>query len=155
MNSMRLTEEEVKSRHPYTNPYGLWEVTTEGDCEGRSRKGLGIFEGYLDDIAFYLADKAYYTLEFKKISIPRISHEDVSMEQSEVDVLLDISSGTWDMSSEKRVLEFKKLLSRRNVHVTKGQFYASVKLSQTPTEDERRQKALSKLTDEERKLLGL
>lgn len=154
MNSMRLTEEE-KSRHHYTNPYGLWEVTTEGDCEGRSRKGLGVFEGYLDDIAFYLANKAYYTLEFKKISIPRISHEDVSMEQSEVDVLLDSSSGTWDMSSEKRVLEFKKLLSRRNVHVTKSQFYASVKLSQTPTEDERRQKALSKLTDEERKLLGL
>ena len=154
MKYMRLTEEE-KSRHPYTNPYGLWEVTTEGDCEGRSRKGLGVFEGYLDDIAFYLANKAYYTLEFKKISIPRISHEDVSMEQSEVDVLLDSSSGTWDMSSEKRVLEFKKLLSRRNVHVTKSQFYASVKLSQTPTEDERRQKALSKLTDEERKLLGL
>ena len=154
MKYMRLTEEE-KSRHPYTNPYGLWEVTTEGDCEGRSKKGLGIFEGYLDDIAFYLANKAYYTLEFKKISIPRISHEDVSMEKSEVDVLLDSSSGTWDMSSEKRVLEFKKLLSRRNVHVTKGQFYASVKLSQTPTEDERRQKALSKLTDEERKLLGL
>ena len=154
MKYMRLTEEE-KSRHPYTNPYGLWEVTTEGDCEGRSRKGLGVFEGYLDDIAFYLANKAYYTLEFKKISIPRISHEDVSMEQSEVDVLLDSSSGTLDMSSEKRVLEFKKLLSRRNVHVTKGQFYASVKLSQTPTEDERRQKALSKLTDEERKLLGL
>ena len=149
MKYMRLTEEE-KSRHPYTNPYGLWEVTTEGDCEGRSRKGLGVFEGYLDDIAFYLANKAYYTLEFKKISIPRISHEDVSMEQSEVDVLLDSSSGTWDMSSEKRVLEFKKLLSRRNVHVTKSQFYASVKLSQTPTEDERRQKALSKLTDEER-----
>ena len=133
MKYMRLTEEE-KSRHPYTNPYGLWEVTTEGDCEGRSRKGLGVFEGYLDDIAFYLANKAYYTLEFKKISIPRISHEDVSMEQSEVDVLLDSSSGTWDMSSEKRVLEFKKLLSRRNVHVTKSQFYASVKLSQTPTE---------------------
>ena len=154
MKYMRLTEEE-KSRHPYTNPYGLWEVTTEGDCEGRSKKGLGIFEGYLDDIAFYLANKAYYTLEFKKISIPRISHEDVSMEKSEVDVLLDSSSGTWDMSSEKRVLEFKKLLSRRNVHVTKSQFYASVKLSQTPTEDERRQKALSKLTDEERKLLGL
>ena len=64
MKYMRLTEEE-KSRHPYTNPYGLWEVTTEGDCEGRSRKGLGVFEGYLDDIAFYLANKAYYTLEFK------------------------------------------------------------------------------------------
>ena len=102
-----------------------------------------------------LGEVSSYTLEFKKISIPRISHEDVSMEQSEVDVLLDSSSGTWDMSSEKRVLEFKKLLSRRNVHVTKSQFYASVKLSQTPTEDERRQKALSKLTDEERKLLGL
>lgn len=130
--------------------YGIWKVTTEGDCEGRSSRNLGIFEGYLDDIAFYLVDKAYYTLEFEKISIPRISHEDVRTEQSEVNVSLDISSETWDMSSKERIQEFKKLLSRRNVHVTESQFYASVKLCQNaPTEEERRQKALSKLTRDE------
>lgn len=146
MKHMSLTEK-GKKRHPYTNPYGLWKVTTEGDVEGRSTKDLGIFEGYLDDIAFYLAAKAYYALEFEKISIPRISHEDVHTGQSEVNVSLDVSSGTWDMSSEERIQKFKKLLSRRNVHVTEGQFYASVKLCQNaPTEEERRQKALSKLT---------
>lgn len=123
----KLTEKE-KKRLSYTNPYGLWKVTTEGDCEGRSSRNLGIFEGYLDDIAFYLADKAYYTLEFEKIDILRISHKNVNAERSEVNVSLDISSGTWGMSSEERVLEFKKLLSERHVRVTEGDTYASVKL---------------------------
>ena len=36
----------------YKNPYGIWIVTTEGDCEGRSTRHLGVFQGYIDDIAF-------------------------------------------------------------------------------------------------------
>ena len=26
----------------YNNAYGLWEVTTEGDCEGKSTRKLGV-----------------------------------------------------------------------------------------------------------------
>lgn len=37
MKNISLTEKE-KKRHPYTNPYGMWKVTTEGDCEGRSSR---------------------------------------------------------------------------------------------------------------------
>lgn len=35
----------------YKNPYGIWIVTTEGDCEGRSTRHLGVFQEYIDDIA--------------------------------------------------------------------------------------------------------
>lgn len=73
-------------------------------------------------------EKHKYTLEFEKIDILRISHKKVNAERSEVNVSLDISSGTWGMSSEERVLEFKKLLSGRHVRVTEGDTYASVKL---------------------------
>ena len=49
------------------NAYGLWQVTTEGDCEGRSIKDLGINEGFLDEIAFSLAGEACYGLRFSAV----------------------------------------------------------------------------------------
>ena len=45
---------------PYDKVYGLWNVTTEGDCEGRSVRNLGTYEGNIDEIAFALADKCFY-----------------------------------------------------------------------------------------------
>lgn len=142
--------------HSYTNPYGISEVSTEGDCEGRTSRNLGIFEGYLNDIAFHLADKAFYSLDFKEVRIPKISHEDANSKRTEVDVRLDSCSNTWDMSSKELVKKFKKLLSGQNVYVKEGRSFACVTLSKgKPTEDERRQKALAKLTAEEPELLGL
>lgn len=43
-------------RQEYSN-YGTFKVTTEGDCEGKSVRHLGTFTGYIDEIAFALADK--------------------------------------------------------------------------------------------------
>lgn len=60
------------------------------------------------------------------------------------------------MSSKELVKKFKKLLSGQNVYVKEGRSFACVTLSKgKPTEDESRQKALAKLTAEERELLGL
>ena len=47
----------------------LYEVTTEGDCEGRSSRSLGIWEGNISNIAFHLADKMVYSLRFEPITI--------------------------------------------------------------------------------------
>ena len=41
----------------YTNPYGIWEVTTESDCSGMTTDHLGVFEGYVDDIALAKEEK--------------------------------------------------------------------------------------------------
>lgn len=56
----------------YTTPINWWQVTTEGDCEGRTTKDLGDFYGHMVEIAFHLADKVYYSLTFKPIDLPLV-----------------------------------------------------------------------------------
>lgn len=137
----------------YTNSYGTWKVTTEGDCEGKSTKNLGVYVGYLDDIAFALADQCFYSLRFTKvctdIPIPKSAKE-------KVNVSLDIESNTWNMDEKERVEYFRRLLcGRDNVTITDGQFYASVTLHRKDLEKTKKEIALAKLTDEEKYLLGL
>ena len=54
--------ENMKNRKEYKN-YGTFKVTTEG----RSIKDLGVHTGYIDEIAFALADKC--KAEFLELSI--------------------------------------------------------------------------------------
>lgn len=140
---------------PYNNPYGIWEVTTEGDCEGRSTTKLGIYKGYIDDIAFALADKCYYCLCFHAVD-PNNPKFDMTPKRQYVDIMLDITSGTWKMSKEVRVAELSSLLKDRPVSVSESQFYGCVKLeTHKETVEKKKEKALAKLTSEERKLLGI
>lgn len=136
----------------YLNPYGTWRVTTEGDCEGKSTRDLGVYVGYIDDIAFALSEKCFYALEFTKVCAdvpkPKTIRENVN-------VNLNIESKTWKMSSKERVLFFQNMLKGRDVHVSEGTSYASVTLSKDNIELTKREIALSKLTDEEKELLGL
>lgn len=146
----------------YDSSYGLWKVTTEGDCEDATTKNLGIYEGNISDIAFYLKDKCEYSLRFSPAKITEIDSVDVTHYGS-VSVSLDISSGTWDMSCEDRVNYFKALLNTENrehritvITVEPGQYYASVKLVGYDSHEEYvRKTALEKLTDEEKEVLGL
>lgn len=134
----------------YNNPYGCWTVTTEADVEGKSSRTLGTFVGYIDDIAFSLADKCFYSLEFKPCSpkdyIPKSKH---------VHINFGIDSGTWDMSKEDRVEFFKKVFKDRDVCIREGSYYASVELVKPVNYDDLRKSALAKLTNEEKKALGL
>lgn len=54
-----------------TNPVGMWEVTTEGDCEGRTTKQLGVHEGHIVDIARNLASQTGYGLHFRKLKVSK------------------------------------------------------------------------------------
>ena len=136
----------------YKNPYGIWIVTTEGDCEGRSTRHLGVFQGYIDDIAFALAEKCCYSLEFEKvctdIPVPKRALD-------EVNVTLDINPETWKLSPIDRIGFFRNMLQDRNTFVSKGSAYASVTLSRKNLEKDKREVALAKLTAEEKVLLGL
>lgn len=139
-------------RQKYSN-YGTFEVTTEGDCEGKNIKHLGTYTGYIDDIAFALADKCYYSLHFKLVHPEEL---DMTPKRNTVNITLNIDSGTWDMRSEERVNYFKELLKDRNVEVSFGSYHAScVITADRRTIEEKREKALQKLTTEERKLLGI
>lgn len=132
--------------------YGLWEVSTEGDCEGKSIQRLGIFRGYLDKIAFALAEKAMYTLMFKRVDtkIPKPTRI-----RTQVDVCLDLNLWACGMTDDERVKYFSRLLEGRDVEVCHSQNYAAVTLKRTNTEDDEREIALSKLSDREKELLGL
>lgn len=143
----------------YNSSYGLWKVTTEGDCEGKTTRNLGIYEGNISDIAFYLKDKCEYSLRFTPAAVITIDSCDV-IHYGSVSVSLPIDSGTWDMSCEDRVNYFKVLLNTENredvIIVEPGQYYASVKLVGYDSREEYiRKTALEKLTDEEKEVLGL
>jgi hypothetical protein len=51
---------------------GIWVVTTEGDCEGRSTRNLGIYNGVVEEIALHLADKVEYQLNFSEYKSPMV-----------------------------------------------------------------------------------
>lgn len=144
-----------------TNAYGLWKVTTEGDEEGRTTKDLGIYEGYLEDIAFKLSDSVYYTLRFMRIDLCNVPGSDVAP-RDEVHVNLPIVSDTWNMKSSDRVSFFTGLLKPDSrVSVVQSKYHASVKLvrGRNPAEREQMRKesvissALAKLSPEEKTAL--
>jgi hypothetical protein len=47
---------------------GWWRVKTDGDCEGRTRKDLGLHYGYLDEIADNLSGECEGCLYFAFLS---------------------------------------------------------------------------------------
>jgi hypothetical protein len=139
--------------------YGTFKVTTEGDCEGKTTNNLGIYEGNISDIAFYLKNKCAYSLRFSPVKVTKIDSYDVT-HYGYVNISLDIDSGTWNMSPEDRVNYFKVLLYTENrdhiITIEPGQFYASVNLIGYDSHEEYvRKTALEKLTDEEKEVLGL
>jgi len=136
----------------YKTTYGLWQVTTEGDVEGRSTTQLGTHKGYIDEIALHLADKQYYSLTFKLVE-PITTFEPT---RSKVNVQLAIDSGTWDSSREQLAAEMREFFADRPVHIEPCNYYASFTITTEKdirAEDIRRAKA--KLTDYEKELLGV
>ena len=142
---------------------GLWTVTTEGDCEGRTVKQLGTFIGHFDDVALHLADQAYYGLRMKYTTQ---KEQTLRKTGSEVEVSFDIETGTWDIGTYPRaeiVRIWLKNNDRTEVAVKEGKYYACVKLLGARTSAERkkladaidREKLLNKLTDREKELLGV
>lgn len=47
MNAKPTADKNDKSKVKYNNPEAFWKVTTEGDCEGRSVRDLGVHFGLL------------------------------------------------------------------------------------------------------------
>lgn len=122
----RLEPAVPKLKAPYDSAYGFWQVSTEGDVEGRSIRSLGTYEGFIDEIAQRLAGQCYYALTFHKID-PKLTNIQLS-DVKQVNVTLDIDSGSWDMSQEQRRAAFKELLKGRPVDVLDGTSYASCTL---------------------------
>ena len=114
----------------YTKPYGIWKVTTEGDEEGRTTRELGVYEGYVDEIAFNLRRMAGYGLTFHKLSDkkPEGYASYCHREGAQSHISFDIDSKTWDMSKQGQVAYFQKVFRGRPVTVVESNYYASVLL---------------------------
>lgn len=119
--------------HPkYSKPYGRWQVSTEGDCEGKTILNLGIHEGFIDEIARYLAESigSGYSLTFARLPDQTSTDYTLAKEVKEVHITLGIDSGTWpsSMTSQQKVEAISKMMAERPVTVLDGQYYATVKL---------------------------
>lgn len=140
----------------YANPYGRWKVTTTGTGMGEN---LGYWEGNIDEIALHLADQTAYALCFTRLL--DTNEIDLAPTRAEVEVQLDIESGTWDMTPEERLRYVAQAFkgANRPVTIEDGSYYATFKIvGKDPEEIKRdilRRKALSKLTSEEKAALGL
>lgn len=50
----------------YTNPYGVWLVSTEQSDDDYRPKFIGVYDGYVDEIAFLIAGMATKSLLFRR-----------------------------------------------------------------------------------------
>lgn len=133
--------------------YGTFKVTTEGDCEGRSTRNLGIYTGYIDEIALALADKCFYSLCFTLVE-PMVL--DLTPKKNTVKISLDIDSGIWDLNTTEAMNYFKNFFKDRDVEVTATHGYGACTItSDKETIEEKREKILQKLSTEEKQILGL
>ena len=141
-----------------TSPlYGTWEIRTENDCEGRSTKILGIFEGWIDEVVLGLADKVFYNLFVRRV-VP--INEPMTPTRSEISVYLpkDLTNGN---DSSKLINRLLVESGRQGKAKAIDGFCSSVTFRcESLTEEEiaqsrARNSGLAKLTDEEKKALGL
>lgn len=108
----------------YQNTKGCWEVTTEGDVEGRTISKFGVFEGHIDDIAKYLFAKKCYSLTFKAV-VPKTIDSIVTVGNKElsIPVNFDYESNIHSMSSMEKAFFLKQLFKDRPVEVIPGGGY--------------------------------
>ena len=117
-----------KIKTPYNNSYGLWKITTEDDCEGRTVRAIVIEKGYIDELAKKYSGESYYSLTFHKAT-KKEPVKEIKPTQKGVHITLDIDSDTWEMTKKERVAAIKELLKDTKVEVSESNYYASVYLT--------------------------
>ena len=104
--------------------YGTFEIYT-----GENMKYLGTHTGYIDELAFALADEAVESLFFKLIHLHKIK---LMPKRTEVEICFDSNSDIWEIEDEeKRKAAWNKLFKNRDVILTKIETYASCKIKMT------------------------
>jgi len=132
----RENDAKVLSKEWPDSPIGVWKVTTEGDCEGRSTKTIGVFEGHVVDIALQLSKQTCYSLMFSPVANPEVMCDGISSGDN-VSLVLDIKSGTWPtgMDSKTRAIAINSWLNKDHPEyceyfdVTENNYYASVRIT--------------------------
>ena len=115
------------------SPIGRWQVTTEGDCEGRTTKQLGTYDGHVADIAFRLGNCGGYQLAFNPDKpLPELPPQ-LRDKTKTIHISLGIESGTWNFDSKVRSASVGDWLASKpakdvNFNVSESNYYAGVML---------------------------
>lgn len=128
--------------------FGTFIVTTD-HWNGIGYEHLGTFTGYIDEIAFYLADKCRGALAFKPVYAEDLTGVKPTRDDT-VTIVLDDEKRDWKTIND--------VFESRNVEVEVEKDYplgCKCTITRKKTKEERIQAALNKLTDEEKELLGL
>lgn len=129
--------------------YDTWEVTTQGDEEGHTTRHLGAYTGYVDEIAFHLADKQFISLFFKRV-------QPVSYNQNGHTVSISFDKGSINsVKSEEGFNTIVDAFKGRPASVEKSNRYETITLISSHKESIQKQQILAKLTEEERAILGV
>lgn len=149
----------MEKKLSYMEPNALWRVTTEGDCEGRSTRTLGIFRGNWYEIALHLADRCCYSLNFEKLDetkfiLPKTFTKD------EVDVGFRDCIGT---DFREMLTEVPKYVPDAGYEFQRGRWDGHITVCRPRSDDEKaaaiKARAMNKiaqvLSKEEREALGL
>lgn len=140
----------------YSNPYGLWRVSTSTLNEDVY---LGTYVGNAGEIAERLSDHKGECLIFQKtLGIP--AEPNLENVRRYFTVELPYASGIRDLSKEERIPFIQNLFCGHNgleIYRARNTYTGGVELRYTDARwaEMQRQKALSKLTKEERLCLGL
>lgn len=114
------------------SPVGIWEVSTEGDNEGRTKKNLGFFRGHVADIALYLQGEQCYTLIFNPVKENPIIDVTNGRVKGMVDIAFGIESDTWDLRKDECTSSIEAWLnteeSKSHFTVETSNYFASVKI---------------------------
>lgn len=123
----------------------IYEVKTYNDCEGRTTRLLGIYQGNIQDIALHLADKAVYHLLIRPISIQQAG--DPTSKTVEVHFM------GFGVNAEE-LLNTELATKYHSAYVGSGEVIYDIH-SKQELDEMKRKAALSKLSSEEKALLGL
>lgn len=151
---MKKKEADRNIEYNIPSRYGYWQVSTEGDEEGKSIRNLGVFLGNIDEIAFALADKVMYTLNFEAVAP---DHIPVPKEHAlRINVFLCLENVSYG-DSNTRANIMREMLKDTNISVKNGPGYGNVTLIRPEDPDRIKETkiktVLNKLTDEEKELL--
>lgn len=123
----------------------IFEVSTYNDCEGRTTRVLGIYRGKVQDIALHLADRAVYHLLIKPISIQEAGDPTRKT--------VEVHFKGFGSESEK-LLNTELATKYHSVYIGSGEVTYDIH-SKQELDEMKRKAALSKLSSEEKALLGL
>lgn|GEM_PF-6018122 len=110
------------------DPEGVWEVTTEGDVEGRTINKIGVFKGNVFDIVKHCARETYYQLSVKRLTKPPINVTHIKQEGKKT-VNFNVQDPFIKLFDKKDQLQKLLPVLPDGHSLSDGEYYGAIKLT--------------------------